>query len=233
MSVEELRPDGIQADPFAETNDRSVFIRKTYLHLVGAVLAFAGLEWLFFQTPYAAPIAVYMLETSWLAVLGGFIIVSWIASSVAHKVESKAAQYAALGAFVVAEAIIFIPILFIAVAVGEGILQSAVMVTLGAFIALSAVAIYSGRDFTFLRGLKLWGGLIALGTLIMGGVMGFHMGTWFSMAMIGFAGASILYDTTKVLKVYPDDRYIAAALELFASLALMLWYVLRLFLARR
>jgi FtsH-binding integral membrane protein len=233
MSVEELRPDVVQADPFAETNDRSEFIKKTYMHLLGAVLLFAGLEWALFQTPYAAPIAIFMLEKSWLAVLGGFIIVSWIASSVAHKVESKGAQYAALGAFVVAEAIIFIPMLFIAVAVGEGILQSAVMVTLGAFVVLSAVAIYSGRDFTFLRGLKLWGGMIALGTLVMGAMIGFHLGTWFSMAMIGLAGASILYDTSKILKVYPDDRYIAASLELFASLALMLWYVLRLFLARR
>ena len=233
MSVEELRPDAIQAQPVVEANDRSEFLKKTYMHLLGAVLLFAGLEWALFQTPYAAPLAIFMLEKSWLAVLGGFIIVSWIASSVAHKVESVGAQYLALGLFIVAEAIIFIPMLFIAVAVGEGMLQSAVMVTLGAFVALSAVAVYSGRDFSFLRGLKLWAGLTALGTIAMGAVMGFHLGTWFSMAMIGIAGASVLYDTSKIVKTYPDDRYIAAALELFASFALMLWYVLRLFLARR
>jgi len=63
-------------------------------------------------------------------------------------------------------------------------------------------------------------------------LIGFNLGTYFSMAMIGFAGASILYDTSKILKTYPEDRYIAAALELFASIALMLWYVLRFFLSR-
>ena len=90
----------------------------------------------------------------------------------------------------------------------------------------------SGRDFTFLRSFLMWGGLIAIGTIIMGVAVGFHLGAFFSMAMIGLAGASILYDTSKVLRDYPDDRYIAAALQLFASLALMLWYVLRLFMRR-
>jgi hypothetical protein len=31
----------------------------------------------------------------------------------------------------------------------------------------------------------------------------------------------------------PEDRYVAAALERFASIALMFWYVLRLHLSRR
>ncbi|MDH3265600.1 MAG: Bax inhibitor-1 family protein, partial [Gammaproteobacteria bacterium] len=102
----------------------------------------------------------------------------------------------------------------------------------GAFVVLTAVAMFSGRDFSFLRTFLIWGGVIALGTIVMGTVVGFHLGTYFSMAMIGFAGAAILYDTSKILKVYPEDRYIAAALELFASIALLLWYVLRFFLAR-
>ena len=233
MSVEELKFDAAQPAPLAETTDRAEFIRKTYLHLLGAVLAFAGLEYALFQTPFAEQMAIFMLETSWMAVLGAFIIVSWIASHVAHRVESRGAQYMALGAFVVAEAIIFIPMFWIAAAVGEGIIEKAVMVTLGAFAALTAIAMVSGRDFTFLRSFLMWAGLVAIGTLVLGAMIGFHLGTWFSMAMIGLAGASILYDTSKIMKVYPDDRYIAAALELFASIALMLWYVLRLFLARR
>jgi FtsH-binding integral membrane protein len=50
--------------------------------------------------------------------------------------------------------------------------------------------------------------------------------------MIGFAGAAILYDTSNIMRNYPEDRYVAAALELFASIALMFWYVLRLFMSR-
>lgn len=238
MSVDVLSPDNDQnpnqnLNPAAEQVDRSNFINKTYLHLLGAIIAFAGVEYALFQTPYAEQMAVFMLEKSWLAVLGAFIVVAWIASHVAHSVESRGAQYLALAGYILAEAIIFIPMFYIALMAGPEIITNAVLVTLGAFVALTAVAMLSGRDFTFLRSFLMWGGMIALGTIVMGVAIGFHLGTYFSMAMIGLAGASILYDTSKILRVYPDDRYIAAALELFASVALMLWYVLRLFLSRR
>jgi len=69
---------------------------------------------------------------------------------------------------------------------------------------------------------------------IVGAILfGFELGTWFSVAMIGFAGAAILYDTSNVLHHFPEDRYVGAALQLFASVALMFWYVLRLFMASR
>jgi FtsH-binding integral membrane protein len=51
--------------------------------------------------------------------------------------------------------------------------------------------------------------------------------------MVALAGASILYDTSNVLHHYPEDRYVGAALQLFASVAMMLWYVLRLLMSRR
>ena len=47
------------------------------------------------------------------------------------------------------------------------------------------------------------------------------------------AGGAILYDTSNVLHHYPQDRYVAAALQLFASVALLMWYVLRLVMSRR
>lgn len=235
MSAQDLTPEAIgleTTESAAAPADRSQFITRTYMHLLGAIMLFAGIEYTLFQTPQAEGFAILMLS-NWMAVLGAFIVVSWIASSVAHKVQSKAAQYAALGIFVLAEAIIFLPMFFLAIAIDPAILKTAIGVTLGAFVALTAVAMFSGRDFTFLRSFLMWAGVIALGTIGLGLVIGFNLGTYFSMAMIGLAGASILYDTSKILKVYPEDRYVAAALELFASIALMLWYVLRLLLSRR
>jgi len=231
MSAEDLTPESL-GQPAIETTDRSQFINRTYTHLLGAIFLFAGIEYALFQTPYAEQLALFMLQKSWLAVLGAFIVVSWIASHVAHRVESKGAQYAALGGFVLAEALIFIPMFYLALAFDPAIIANAVMVTLGAFVVLTGVAMFSGRDFSFLRSFLMWGGVIALGTIVMGVVVGFNLGTYFSMAMIGLAGAAILYDTSKILKTYPEDRYIAASLELFASIALMLWYVLRFFLSR-
>jgi FtsH-binding integral membrane protein len=64
-------------------------------------------------------------------------------------------------------------------------------------------------------------------------LFGFQLGTMFSVGMVAFAGAAVLYDTSNVLHRYPEDRYVGAALQLFASIALMFWYVLRIFLGSR
>jgi FtsH-binding integral membrane protein len=49
--------------------------------------------------------------------------------------------------------------------------------------------------------------------------------------MVAFAGACVLYDTSKIIRDYPVDRPAGAALHLFASIALMLWYVLRILIS--
>ena len=56
----------------------------------------------------------------------------------------------------------------------------------------------------------------------------FQLGVWFSGAMIGFASMYILYETSNVLHRYRTDQYVAAALALFAAVALLFWYILRL-----
>jgi FtsH-binding integral membrane protein len=212
---------------------RAEFITWTYLHLFGAILAFTLLETAYFVTGLALPIAAALLGTSWLLVLGGFVVVSWLATRIAHVAESPGAQYAALGAYVVAESIIFVPLLLIAQLVAPGVIQSAAMVTLFGFTGLTVVAFSTRRDFSFLGGLLAWCGVVAL-TLIAAGVLfGFELGTFFSVAMIALAGGAILHDTSKVMHHFPEDRYVAAALELFASVALLFWYVLRLYLSRR
>jgi FtsH-binding integral membrane protein len=173
-----------------------------------------------------------MLGTSWLLVLGAFMVVGWLATHVTHRVESKPLQYLALAGFVVAQAIIFVPLLALAIAIQPGIVESAVGVTLLGTAGLTAVAFITRKDFSFLRGLLVWGGILALVAIVASVLFGFEMGTWFSVAMIGFAGAAVLYDTSNILHHYPEDRYVGAALQLFASIALMFWYVLRLFMSR-
>jgi FtsH-binding integral membrane protein len=97
---------------------------------------------------------------------------------------------------------------------------------------LTAVAFLSRKDFSFLGGLLKWGGILALVAIVGGVLFGFNLGTWFSVAMVGLAGGAILYDTSNILRHFPEDRYVGAALQLFASVALMFWYVLRIFLSR-
>jgi hypothetical protein len=174
-----------------------------------------------------------MLGTSWLVVLGGFVLVSWIASRVAHRTKRLGAQYLALAGCVLAEAILFLPLLVVAQFMAPGVIRSAALVTLLGFTALTVLVFATRRDFSFLRSLLVWAGLAALLLIAAGTLFGFQPGTYFSVAMVALAGAAILYDTSNVMLHYSEDRYVAAALELFASVALMFWYVLRLFLSAR
>lgn len=211
---------------------RATFISRTYAHVVLAILGFAAIEMYLFSSGIGQQMAVKMLGVNWLLILGAFMIVGWFASHVAHRVESRPMQYLALVGFVVAEAIIFVPLLAMAMAVRPEMIESAAVVTLLGAGGLTAVAFITRKDFSFLRGVLVWGGILALVGIVASVIFGFQLGTWFSVAMIGFAGAAVLYDTSNVLHHYPEDKYVAAALELFASIALMFWYVLRLFLSR-
>ena len=215
-----------------DEQSRATFVSRTYTHLFGAITAFTLIEIFLFKSGLAEPMARAMLGVSWLFVLGGFVVVSWLASRVAHTATSKAAQYGALAGFVAAEAIIFVPLLWMANNYA-GMLTSAVAVTFLGFTGLSLVAFFTRKDFSFLRGILCWGGIIALVLIVAGTIFGFQLGTFFSVAMIALAGGAILYDTSNILHHYPEDRYVGAALELFASVARMFWYVLRLFLSSR
>ncbi len=215
----------------ASVEDRSDFIWKCYAHVVGAILAFAAIEVYFFQSGIAERIAGPMLNNWWM-VLGVFILAGWGATHVAHRVQSINAQYAAFAAFIVLEALIFAPMLFIASIRAPGIIDSAAGVTVLGCVGLIATVMITRKDFSFLRGMMVWLFFLALAAIVGSLIFGFELGTWFSVAMIGFAGAAVLYDTSNILHHYPQDKYVAASMQLFASIAMMFWYILRLFMSR-
>jgi FtsH-binding integral membrane protein len=215
----------------ASVEDRSDFIWRCYAHVVGAILAFAAVESYLISSGIADQMYAAMAG-NWLVVLGAFMLVSWGASHIAHKLDSKPAQYAAFAGFIVAEAIIFAPMMVMALAKDPSIIDSAAGVTILGCVGLIAVAMITRKDFSFLRGMLVWGGMLALGGIVASILFGFQMGTWFSVAMIGFAGAAVLYDTSNIMLHYPQDRYVGASMALFASIALMFWYILRLFMSR-
>jgi FtsH-binding integral membrane protein len=234
--AEVVMPDypSTQAMPVAAlgVDARSIFLTRTYNHLLGAILGFTGLEIFYFKAGLAEPVARAMLGVNWLLVLGGFILVSWLASRAAASSTSMGTQYLALTGFVVAESIIFVPLLFIADYYAPGAIESAATLTLLGFAALTGIAFWTRKDFSFLGGLLRWAMILALLAIVGGVLFGFQLGTWFSVLMIGVAGAAILYDTSNVIHHFPEDRYVAASLQLFASVALMFWYVLSFFTSR-
>ena len=230
----------LQPVPVAQANEdvRSRFIVRTYNHLFGAIALFTLIEIVLFKTGLAEKIAGALMGVNWLFVLGGFMLVGWFSSRAAGTSKSLSSQYLALFAFVAAEAIIFIPLLFIANAYsqqadGSNVIASAAGTTILGCAGLTVVAFITRKDFSFLRSFLMWGGIVALLLIVASALFGFYMGTWFSVAMIGFAGAAVLYDTSNVLHRYEEDRYVAASLQLFSSIALMFYYVLMLFTSRR
>lgn len=211
---------------------RERFIAKVFNHLGGALLAFTALEVFFFTSGIANAIMGALKFVPWLAILGAFMIVGWIATRAAHTAESLSSQYLALGAYILAEAVIFVPLLTLASKVAPGAIANAGLITVLATLGLVGVAYVSRKDFSFLGTILKWAGLVAIVLIICSAVFGFTLGIIFSVAMVGFAGAAILYDASEVIHHYPEDRYVGAALQLFASVALMFWYVLRIFISR-
>ena len=75
------------------------------------------------------------------------------------------------------------------------------------------------------------GFFVALGIIVIGIIGGFNLGLWFSGAMVLLAGGAILYSTSNIIHHYNTNQYVAASLGLFASVALLFWYVLRIVMA--
>lgn len=216
--------------------ERAEFIRQTYLHLAGAVLAFIAIEAALLKSPLAEAMVNSILGSrfGWLMVLGAFMAVGWVADRWARSSHSVGMQYAGLGLYVVAEAIVFLPLLFIAARVaGPSIFVEAGIYTVLIFGGLTGTVFLTKKDFSFLRGILAVAGMAALGVIVVSILVGFSLGTLFTGAMIVFAAGYILYYTSNVLHHYPVGSHVAAALALFAAVALLFWYVLQLLMSRR
>jgi len=215
---------------------RAEFIQKTYLHLAGAILAFVAVESLLLKMDWSVNLARTIIGSGgmgWLVVLGLFMVVSVVADRWAQSNTSRGMQYAGLGVFIVAEAFVFLPLLFIAANYsGPDVIQNAAIVTMLLFVGLTVFALITKSDFSFMRGFLVIGGFVAMGTIVASLIFGFQLGTLFCGIMVLFAAGSILYTTSNIMHHYRPDQYVAASLALFSAVALMFWYILRIFMSR-
>ena len=219
----------------AEPEVRAAFIRKTYLHLAGAILAFVVLEFFLVNSPIAEPVTRALLSSrwTWFIVLGAFMGVSMLANWWANSQTSSAMQYLGLGLYVVAEAIIFLPLLYIANWYFPGAILSAGVMTVLLFLTLTMTVFVTRKDFSFLGPILMISGFVALGVIVLSIMFGFSLGIIFPAIMVLFAAGSILYNTSNVLHQYNPNQHVAASLSLFASVALLFWYILQIVMSRR
>ncbi|MEO0368310.1 MAG: Bax inhibitor-1 family protein [Pseudomonadota bacterium] len=212
---------------------RAGFIRRTYTHVAGAIAAFALLESYLISLGLGEAAVGLLAQSSWswLLVLGAFMGVSIIANNWAHNGASRNMQYAGLGLFIVAEAIIFLPLISMATMYAPGALQNAAVATAALVSGLTLVVFTTRKDFSFMGPALAIGGMIALGVIVCSILFGIQLGMFFSAAMVIFAAACILYTTSNVLHTYREDQHVAASLALFSSIALMLWYFVQFFMS--
>ena len=183
----------------------TAFLRRTYLHLLGAIVALVVVRGLPLLLGLALRVAQAILGTNWLIILGGFAIATWLARSVAQQSEldrgpvpgprrlhrrlgdparARPPRRAAQG--------------------GRRRHPDGSGHHAGRLLGADrASCIFSKKDFSFLRSVVRWGGFCALGLIVASVLFGFNLGTFFTVAMIALAGASILLDTHNVLNHYP------------------------------
>ncbi|MGB1013404.1 MAG: Bax inhibitor-1/YccA family protein [Nannocystaceae bacterium] len=222
----------------ASVEERAKFIERTYIHLAGAIALFVLLEAIVLSIPGVDTFTFELLSTSsysWLMVLGLFMGVSYIADRWARTSASKGMQYAGLGLYVVAEVVIFVPLLLIAQVVaaetGDDIILTAGISTMAIFSALTGYVLYTKRDFSWMRGALVIASLGVMGLIVASIMFGFGLGVIFTVGMIVLAACYVLYYTSNVLHHYHTTQHVAAALSLFSAVALLFWYVLRLVIA--
>ncbi|WP_299666758.1 Bax inhibitor-1 family protein [uncultured Polaribacter sp.] len=218
----------------AEATDqvRVDFYKKTYAHVAGGILLFIFFEYILLQSETVVNFMMSMTQGwRWLVMLGGFMFITSYAESTALKTADKNKQYLAYAIYIFAEAIIFVPLLAIAIFYTDGpaLLQQASIVTLALFVGISSVVFITKKNFSFIKAGLTVGFFIAMGLIVAGALFGFDLGLWFSVGMCVLAGGAILYQTSNLVNKFGTEDYIPAALGLFASLMLLFWYVLSIF----
>ncbi len=221
-----------QVIAYADGDVRQTFIRKTYFHLALAIALFALLEWV------TVSMGLHIKAIQLLSAVGswgwlGVLFVYGFASSMMHRWAVNSItlekQYMAWGAGILLESLIFLPLIGMALVFSKdvNILQQAAIVTIALVVGLTAVVFTTGKDFSFLRPMLTIGFFVAIGLIVLSVMFGFTLGVIFSGAMIIFAAAAILYETSQIQHHYHESQYVGASLSLFSAVGMLFWYVLQ------
>ena len=217
--------------------DRAAFVIRVYQHVLAAVVAFVAIEALFFMTGVAESIYDMTWGSGggrWLLMLGVFMVGQWFVNQAVSDLDNPARQYAGLFGSAAIYAVIFAPFLWYVYNVknSSSTVASAAIVTAIGFALLSFVAFTTRKDLSFMRPLVMWGFGGAMLMIVASVLFGWNLGTWFSVAMVGLSGAAILYQTQNIIRNFPANAHVAAAVQLFGSVMTMFWYILRIFASR-
>jgi len=216
----------------APASARAAFIKRTYLHLAGAMLAFVGIEAGLILSGVGDDLVrqVFVQRGAWIGLMILFLVGGMVAQNMAHATRSIGVQYAGLALYVLLESAIFLPILTISTRLDPMMPLQAGVVTLAVFGALTIAVFVSGKDFSFM-GPALWvlTTLATVGILLAIFMAPNILGLGICLVMVGLMAGWIIYNTSNVIHQYGTNQHVAASLSLFASIATLFWYILQIF----
>ena len=227
MSYLDMSTGQVVANSAAD--QKQAFFRRTYLHVAGAIAAFALLESYLISLGWGDKFSSLLATSSysWLIVMAAYMGISMLADKWARSDYSRELQYIGLGVYVVAFAIISLPLLTMAQRIAPGVIENAAVLTGGLVAGITLFAFITRKDFSFMGSALAIGGMIVLAVIVSSILFGFQLGTFFSAAMMVFAAASILYTTSNIIHVYRPEQHVAASLALFSSIGLLFWYAVQ------
>ena len=194
----------------ASVAERMTFVRKVYaLFFAATLFAIGGVAiGLSFE-----PLLLFAFNHPWLmffAMIGGV----FGAEAVRHV---PGVNLAALFGFTTLTGVVISPLMYYVALTNPASIWQAGLLTVGIFGGLTLYVFVSRKDFSFMRGM-LFTGLIVLV------VAGFANALIVGSSALGFAVAAavlllfsgyVLYDTSNIIRRYPTNEYVAAALSLY------------------
>lgn len=241
----------------ADTATRLGFLRRVYMLFSAAVVVWAGTA-LYAVTNETLLLSLLNLLgghpiITLLVLLGIMFILPRVVSM------GTPINYLALGAFGILQGLLTAPLIFMvllssaapavqqstALAIqsgtglgtsevlrdGASLLTAAFMLTGIVFGGLTAYALTTKRDFSFLRGALalVFAVMFGIGVLAMFGIgRSFVMGWGWSAAWVLLMGGFVLYDTQNIMKRYPANQAALAAAVLLSNFVIMFQRILML-----
>lgn len=226
------------AAAFAAASERAAFLKKVYGILFLGVLGFAVTLWAAASVPFVNELAmglgraIYGSRWGWLLYMGLFIGGSYAVHSVAERSPINVLAYAG---WVVLLALLVAPIVLMVNGMADGAetIRQASLLTALTFGGLTAYVLWSGKDFSWLRGtitMLFWGLLI--GGLV-GWLTGFSFGLLMSWGCLLLIACYILYDTSRILHHLPTTMAMTGAILLFTNVVLLFKHILVLLASSR
>ncbi|MCA8975773.1 MAG: US12 family protein [Planctomycetes bacterium] len=218
---------------FAAASERAAFLKKVYGLLFLGMLGFAATLW---AAGNVAPVREMMLSLwglirgtryGFLVYIGVFMAGSFAVQALAEKRPINAIAYAGW-AFLLG--LLVAPLVL---AAGPELVSQASLITALVFGGLTLFVLWTGKDFSFLRGTLFVVGMGLFVAMLAGWLFGFGMGMWLSVGIVALMAGYILYQTSEILHRFPTTMAMSAAIILFTDVVLLFKHILILLMRSR